>query len=116
MRRNSSKGTRKTVVDSTQSEFFQQKRLKEQQQKVNLLSSNKPHLLGQQNEAIRKMMEKQYGYPAASFLICWVQDNTLKHIFNSKQSIKELSKYQRGGVMLFFQLPAELRPRLPPIE
>jgi hypothetical protein len=62
------------------------------------------------------MMEKQYGYPAASFLICWVQDNTLKHIFNSKQSIKELSRYQRGGVMLFFQIPSELNPKLPPIE
>ena len=62
------------------------------------------------------MMEKQYGYPAGSFLICWVQDNTLKHIFNSKQTIKELSSFQRGGVMLFFQMPKELNPKLPPIE
>ena len=61
-------------------------------------------------------MEKQYGYPAASFLICWVQDNTLKHIFNAKISIKELSRYQRGGVMLFFQIPEELNPKLPAIE
>lgn len=65
---------------------------------------------------LRQMMEKQYGYPAGSFLICWVQDNTLKHIFNSKQSIKELTTFQRGGVMLFFQMPKELNPQLPPIE
>jgi hypothetical protein len=30
------------------------------------------------------MMEKQYGHPAASFVIAWVQDNTMKHIFNCK--------------------------------
>lgn len=62
------------------------------------------------------MMEKQYGHPASGFLITWVQDNTLKHIFNSKQTIKELSRFQRGGVMLFFQIPKSLNPKLPPIE
>lgn len=38
-------------------------------------------------------MEKQYGYKAGSFLISWVQDNTMKHFFNSKQTIKELTRY-----------------------
>lgn len=42
----------------------------------------------------------------------------MKHIFNCKQSIKELSRYQRGGVMLFFQMPdtPDFKPKLPPIE
>ena len=65
---------------------------------------------------LRRMMEKQYGYPAGSFLICWVQDNTMKQIFSCKQTIKELSKFNRGGVVLFFQIPEVLKPSLPPIE
>ena len=57
---------------------------------------------------LRQQIEKQYGYPASSFLITWVTESQLKHIFNAKQIIKDLGSFQRGGVMLFFQIPQEL--------
>ena len=51
---------------------------------------------------LRQMIEKQYGFPAGSFLFTWVHDNQMKHIFNSKLTVKELGQLQRGGgVMLF---------------
>jgi hypothetical protein len=40
----------------------------------------------------------------------------MKQIFSCKQTIKELSKFNRGGVVLFFQIPEVLKPSLPPIE
>jgi len=38
----------------------------------------------------------------------------LVQIFNDQMLISELD--QRAGVMLFFEIPKELEPKLPPLE
>ena len=63
----------------------------------------------------RKATAKAYGVEESSFLITWVCDNKLIHIFHNQQSVKDLAD-QAQGVLLLFEIPEELKPKLPAIE
>jgi hypothetical protein len=63
---------------------------------------------------LRQKIEEKYGVPRSQYLITWVCDMKLVQIFNDQMQISELE--HRAGVMLFFEIPKELKPALPPIE
>lgn len=63
---------------------------------------------------LRQRIEEKYGIPSSQYLISWVCDMKLVQIFNDQMQISELE--HRAGVMLFFEIPKELKPALPPIE
>ena len=47
-------------------------------------------------------------------MITWVYNNKLVAIFNNLQTIKEV-KDQDKGVCLLFEIPKNLKPKLPPL-
>lgn len=63
---------------------------------------------------MRQRIEDKYGIDKSSYIITWVSDMKLVQIFNDQMQISEMD--QRAGVMLFFEIPSELKPKLPPIE
>lgn len=62
----------------------------------------------------RKRVHELYGIDPSSYLLTWVYDNKLVTIFNNQQTVKEI-KDQNKGVLLLFEIPAELNPKMPPI-
>jgi hypothetical protein len=48
-------------------------------------------------------------------LLTWVYDNKLVTIFNNQQTIKEI-RDQNKGVLLMFEIPKPLHPKLPPLN
>ena len=49
-----------------------------------------------------------------AFLVTWVYDNKLINIFHNQQTCKDISDSNKG-VLLLFEIPKELNPKLPPI-
>lgn len=62
----------------------------------------------------RKRVQELYGFDSDSFVITWVYDNKLVTIFHNQQLVKEMADMNKG-VMLVFQIPKELNPKLPPV-
>ena len=63
----------------------------------------------------REKIEEVYGFDASSFLITWVCDMKVEKLFNNTQKVKDLSE-QKQGVLLMFEIPKHLNPKLPAIE
>ena len=63
---------------------------------------------------VRQKIKEKYGIDTSSYLITWVCDMRLVQIFNDQMPISEMD--QRAGVMLLFEIPKELKPKMPPLE
>lgn len=62
----------------------------------------------------RSRVQELYGIEPSSYMITWVFDMKLINIFNNQQTIKEMTDNTKG-VMLLFEIPKELNPKMPPI-
>lgn len=63
---------------------------------------------------LRQKVQEVYGIDASSFLVTWVSNQKLQHIFHAQMKINEISRDQ--GVMLLMQIPSTLQPKMPPVE
>jgi hypothetical protein len=62
----------------------------------------------------RRRVFEIYGIDPNTYLLTWVYDNKLVCIFNNQQTIKEVRE-QRQGVLLMFEIPSVLKPKMPPL-
>ena len=63
---------------------------------------------------LRHRIFEKYGVDPSSYLITWVCDMRLVQLYNEHMQINELD--HRAGVMLFFEIPKELKPQIPAAE
>lgn len=64
----------------------------------------------------RMRVHELYGIDPNSFLMGWVFDNKLTCFFNNQQQVKEMKENLNRGVLLLFEIPKELNPKLPPLN
>ena len=52
----------------------------------------------------RDKIYEKYGITQSSYVMSWVTDNKMQHIFNNNLTINEV-QHTKAGVMLLFEIP-----------